>query len=1106
MDADLLRSQLRKSLVQSQRIDAVQLEDSVLSEEQSAEVSHLEDGFLEDHVSDEASDQDSDAFLSSLDVEKEQGDDLGEMDHLSVMQAWSLKIEQSVGLLQQEDKGILSVHYVPQRKDSFDDDSFEDSNICVGAKSRDELESLGKIYLRVKAEAAEWLEMITGQNLFPGDKHFVETMSFFQVLKSGVLLCQLINLLHPNSVPVFVEDFSLDSPVVTPLHERENISKFLKACHEVMGVPPHLMFTLNDIYNLANMPKVVLSLRGIAQRRGKSVTDRFSWPTCVFNFDDHDDALLLASAEMSKMDFDTVHQIYDVAVSPISKKPDVAVTFQEKNKAVMKFLAKSSKKPSPVKIDAPATVKIQSPTTGAPLLQSVWELGKWLSSIGMESYLEAFSSDGWEEIDTILTMTESDVADLGVQKKGHIRKLWKAISQLRIQFQTGEQSKLFTVEKSKDTSWEQMRHKLNITQDLDDAKAIWAMFQEIKVLLKKPGYLDHCSLETVRSLSHLSNLTEDLARSLVPFDSPVVLDIGWDTIKCGFIFSTNPISIPTIVGRYKLNGDIRKRPSSVLVGLQVLDACKSALGNSKLDHGGIEIRRTFNRGMDSIKDPAIIEWDDLSDLIGYIFREILHTNPERHPVIIVEPTLAWSNVEREKLATMLTETFNSPAFYFTPAAPMVAAQAVVDNAVVLDIGESRSTASVIFNNRLMKGSVVHTPVGGIQLTEYFMQELTHDGFEFKSVFEAQKKCHYQSYRRFMEHELARKLKNMVSSLVDKSDQISVDEASLPTYLQRYLPRVTRGVSYINIGDTRSQVPSAYFSPNLIRNDQFYNGAGLHEIVAQSLKQCTESIRNGAASTLLVCGGVAACPGLLVKLKTFLDQLFVPLSQNSPNIMLACEVGEDPSHSAWYGAAKIAQEPSFQLKWITRQSYQQNGISVLQESSIWDGCGPYPLTSPDTALYKSNRAVTALHDIVIALHQARITDLQPTIRSPLHRGRSMSDSDQASPPRPAFYSGETSFLSPRSIKHTINEVATFLYSHRCSTTLVTDVKLYLLEHFAEYPPNSNVSPAEIIRDLPARLYSQLADIDVESSSQKTREDEYEEEEEDDDDHGVWAMAI
>uniref|UniRef100_UPI00398E82A6 calponin-2-like n=1 Tax=Pristiophorus japonicus TaxID=55135 RepID=UPI00398E82A6 len=99
-----------------------------------------------------------------------------------------------------------------------------------------------------------WIEQITGQQI--GD-------NFQKGLKNGVILCELINKIKPNSVKK-INRSALN------WHQLENVSNFIKAMQSY-GIKPHDTFEANDLFESGNLTQVqtaLLALAGMAKTKG----------------------------------------------------------------------------------------------------------------------------------------------------------------------------------------------------------------------------------------------------------------------------------------------------------------------------------------------------------------------------------------------------------------------------------------------------------------------------------------------------------------------------------------------------------------------------------------------------------------------------------------------------------------------------------------------------------------------------------------------------------------------------------------------------------------------------------------------------------------------
>jgi len=110
-------------------------------------------------------------------------------------------------------------------------------------------------------DAARWIQEITGHQVL-GD--------FVGTLRSGQVLCQLINCIRPHTIKVI-------NPPGKPFKERENISKFIQACRE-LGVKEYGLFSTDDLYEEVNILSVVKCIHNLGGAIQGSVPE-FDGPT-----------------------------------------------------------------------------------------------------------------------------------------------------------------------------------------------------------------------------------------------------------------------------------------------------------------------------------------------------------------------------------------------------------------------------------------------------------------------------------------------------------------------------------------------------------------------------------------------------------------------------------------------------------------------------------------------------------------------------------------------------------------------------------------------------------------------------------------------------------
>ena len=102
---------------------------------------------------------------------------------------------------------------------------------------------------RLEAEARQWIEAVLGRSLGKG--------SLQEELKSGEVLCELINKIKPGSV-------SKISSMKMPFKQMENIGNYLSACTAI-GVAHFESFQTVDLFENKNMLAVVTNIHALGR-------------------------------------------------------------------------------------------------------------------------------------------------------------------------------------------------------------------------------------------------------------------------------------------------------------------------------------------------------------------------------------------------------------------------------------------------------------------------------------------------------------------------------------------------------------------------------------------------------------------------------------------------------------------------------------------------------------------------------------------------------------------------------------------------------------------------------------------------------------------------
>eukprot|EP01100_Stratorugosa_tubuloviscum_P014893 TRINITY_DN822_c0_g3_i1.p1 TRINITY_DN822_c0_g3~~TRINITY_DN822_c0_g3_i1.p1 ORF type:complete len:515 (-),score=265.02 TRINITY_DN822_c0_g3_i1:73-1617(-) len=115
-----------------------------------------------------------------------------------------------------------------------------------------------KYDIQAEEEALDWIEAVTKEKVD----------DIYKSLRSGVILCRLINCIRPNTV------LKINTRAL-PLMERENIQHFLNACVN-LSVPRANVFNISDLYEGKDLGAVVNCVHALG--RQTTIISTFNGP------------------------------------------------------------------------------------------------------------------------------------------------------------------------------------------------------------------------------------------------------------------------------------------------------------------------------------------------------------------------------------------------------------------------------------------------------------------------------------------------------------------------------------------------------------------------------------------------------------------------------------------------------------------------------------------------------------------------------------------------------------------------------------------------------------------------------------------------------------
>lgn len=366
---------------------------------------------------------------------------------------------------------------------------------------------------------------------------------------------------------------------------------------------------------------------------------------------------------------------------------------------------------------------------------------------------------------------------------------------------------------------------------------------------------------------------------------PIVLDNGTGLTKNGFAGEDQPRSVwPTCIGYPKY--------TSIMTDVEHYTR-EYYIGEEALNLRGV-LRLVY-----PIEHGVVTDWDAMEKIWHYTFFNDLRVDPSEHPVLLTEPPLN-PRENREKMAEIMFETFNTPAIYVAMQAVLSLYASGRTTGLVVDSGDGVTHIVPIYEGFALTHAITRIDLAGRDITEYLRRLLRQRGYSFVST---------------AEKEIVRDIKEKLCYVaLDPEKELKLAEKVSGIEKTYVLP----DGETITVGAERFLAPEVFFNPGVIGLDS----PPLDEVIVDAVRKCDVDLRRELYGNIVLSGGSTMFPGLRERLHKELSEL-VP-----ENVEIKIIAPPERQYSVWIGGSILASLRTFQKMWVTRKEYQEGGAAVI----------------------------------------------------------------------------------------------------------------------------------------------------------------------------------
>lgn len=355
-----------------------------------------------------------------------------------------------------------------------------------------------------------------------------------------------------------------------------------------------------------------------------------------------------------------------------------------------------------------------------------------------------------------------------------------------------------------------------------------------------------------------------------------IIDIGTYSTKAGFSGESEPaFFIPSIIGK--------PRPSTFRQNTFQQDIY---IGNDAIKNLSI-------LSLSSPLNNRILQnMDETQAFLEYLFSSQFKIPSTKLPVLLsIDPFT--EDKDREKLTTLLFETFHTPLFYGALSSSLILYSSGLITGFSIDIGEMGGTFVPIYEGFSMCHLSKKMDIGGKHVSNCLRKAVIDSGYSFPPLNE----------------------KDIIRDIKEQLCYVQVDTSSKPEEKVFLTPENQS----IKLTDQLFKSTEPLFNPNTIG----INAPGMSELIYESMTSIDSDVKDSILKNVVIAGGTSLLPGLPQRIEKDISDKMLSISTIAP---------PGRKTSLWIGGSMIASIPTFKDLSISKAEYEESGPSIIHIKS------------------------------------------------------------------------------------------------------------------------------------------------------------------------------